>query len=286
MTRWRTMDIRAFPRRTKATPDDDMVRIGLPSMFDEAERVEISVAFEWDKPVAERMERAWRHVAPTTVGGPAYGDPGGNFEPGRYLRRGYTITSRGCPNRCWFCRAWQNEGTIRELPICDGYNVLDNNLLACSESHIRAVFAMLARQSERPRLTGGLEAARLLDWHVEWLARLKPKVIWMAYDTPDDWEPLVVAASRLKDAGLITGQHCVRCYVLAGWPDNTLSAADARCVAVARLGVMPMAMLLDNGLHTARGAAEWREWRRTWARPVIAGAKMREATGSLGVHLP
>lgn len=37
MTRWRTLDIRAFPRRTKATPDDDMVRIGLPSMFDEAE---------------------------------------------------------------------------------------------------------------------------------------------------------------------------------------------------------------------------------------------------------
>jgi len=41
--------IRVFPRRTSATPDDDMVRIATPpSMFDVADEVHISVAFTWD----------------------------------------------------------------------------------------------------------------------------------------------------------------------------------------------------------------------------------------------
>lgn len=45
-----------------------------------------------------------------------------------------------------------------ELPITDGYNVLDDNLLACSEKHIHDVFDMLKRQKEKPIFTGGIEA--------------------------------------------------------------------------------------------------------------------------------
>ena len=37
--------IRVFPARTHATPDDDLVRINaIPSLFDEADEVHISVA--------------------------------------------------------------------------------------------------------------------------------------------------------------------------------------------------------------------------------------------------
>lgn len=40
--------IRVFPARTHATPDDDLVRINaIPSLFDEADEVHISVAFTW-----------------------------------------------------------------------------------------------------------------------------------------------------------------------------------------------------------------------------------------------
>jgi hypothetical protein len=98
------------------------------------------------------------------------------FIPGMYLKEGYVITSRGCPNRCWFCSVWCREGeNIRELPITEGWNILDDNLLACSEKHIKAVFAMADRQEKRPYFTGGLEAARLQLWHVHEFAKLKPK---------------------------------------------------------------------------------------------------------------
>lgn len=41
--------MRVFPRRTNATPDDEMVRIGEPTLFDECDEVHVSVAFDWDK---------------------------------------------------------------------------------------------------------------------------------------------------------------------------------------------------------------------------------------------
>ena len=46
--------IRVFPARTHATPDDDLVRINaIPSLFDEADEVHISVAFTWHLKWAE-----------------------------------------------------------------------------------------------------------------------------------------------------------------------------------------------------------------------------------------
>lgn len=151
--------IRVFPRKTRATPDDGLAAVGRgPELFDEADEVHVSVAFTWDLPLAERLAREWRYVAPVSVGGPATGQRGEAFVAGRYLRRGYTITSRGCRNRCWFCSVWRRDGDIRELPIVDGWNVLDDNLLQCSDDHVRSVFAMLARQGRRPQFTGGLEA--------------------------------------------------------------------------------------------------------------------------------
>ena len=138
--------IRVFPRRTKATPDDDLVRINQPpGFFDQADEIHISVAWTWDLPKAERLAKQWEQVAPVKIGGPATGMPGDDFTPGMYLKKGYVITSRGCPNRCWFCSVWKREGNIRELPITEGWNVLDDNLLACSDDHIKAVFKMLAR---------------------------------------------------------------------------------------------------------------------------------------------
>ena len=75
--------------------------------------------------------------------------------PGMYLKKGYVITSRGCPNRCWFCSVPRREGgRLRELPITEGNIVLDDNLLACSRQHIEAVFEMLGRQERASGLYG------------------------------------------------------------------------------------------------------------------------------------
>ena len=265
--------IRVFPRKTKATPDDGEVYINkapdIPASWVGWEgEIYISCTFTWDKPIAEELVKKWEGRGyKVELGGPAYDDPGGDFVPGRYLKPGYVITSRGCDNDCWFCLTHKREGAIREIPITDGYNVLDSNLLQCSEKHIRAVFAMLARQPQKAEFTGGLEAAILKDWHVHELARLKPKSIYLAYDTPDDYEPLCVAAKRLTDAGLLPS-HNVGCYVLVGYPKDTFSAAEKRLNRVLALGLTPFAMLWTDPVHK-----DWNTFQRAWVRPAIIYGK-------------
>jgi len=258
--------IRIFPRRTKATPSDENVRIYTdPGLFDEADEIHISVTFTWDLPAADRLLRAWRHVAPVKMGGPALGLPGGEFIPGLYLKKGYTITSRGCPNHCWFCSVWKREGTLRELEIKPGNNILDDNLLACSNDHIKAVISMLKTQSSRPSFTGGLEAKRLKPWQAEALRELKPRAVFFAYDSPQEAEPLREAVQIMVKAGFPLKSHRIRAYVLIGYPGDEYIKAEARLKFVLSLGITPMAMLYRDGPKNK----EWGKFQRVWARPEL-----------------
>ena len=121
---------------------DDYTAIGSPGLFipDDISEIHISVTFTWDLLEAERLAEAWSRYGNVKIGGPATGMRGEAFTPGLYLKQGYTITSRSCHNHCWFCSVPKREGFLRELPITDGWNLLDNNILASSEKHIRAVF--------------------------------------------------------------------------------------------------------------------------------------------------
>jgi hypothetical protein len=265
--------IRVFPRRTKATPDDALAYVGPPDLFAEADEVHISVTFTYDKPRAEELARAWQSVAPVTIGGVAYGDPGAEFVPGRYIKQGYTFTSRGCPRRCWFCSVWKRDPVPRLLPILDAWNILDDNLLACPEAHVRAVFAMLARQKRRVEFTGGLEALALQDYQVELLASLRPRPnCFFAYDPGDAFETLADAARRLLAAGFTRNSHRLRCYVLIGYPKDTMDAARARLTAIADIGFTPMAMLWrpeTPSQERHRPDPRWRGFQRRWVRPAI-----------------
>lgn len=193
---------RVFPRITKATPNDDYTFYDAPGMFlPEIDEVHISVAFTYDLRRAEALEKQWRHIAPVKIGGPALNEPGGEFIPGMYLKPGYVITSRGCPNKCWFCSVWRREGeVIRELVVKEGNNILDDNLLACSDNHIREVFAMLKRQKYgRPMFTGGLEADKLKDWHVELFRDIKPKEMFFADDEPISYRPVELNLEGIRE---------------------------------------------------------------------------------------
>lgn len=268
--------IRVFPRKTKATPTDELAYIGDPDLFAEADQVLISVTFTMDIPEAERLARAWAPVAPVTVGGPAMGDPGGDFEPGLFLRKGYVITSRGCPNSCWFCDVWSREGAVRELPITNGWNVQDPNLLACSSSHVRRVFQMLQEQEETAVFAGGLEAARLRPWHIELLSCLKPRpTIWMAYDTPNDLEPLREACKLLSTAGWTYRSRRLYCYVLCGFPGDSICAAEKRCMQAIDAGCTPFAMLYTDDDWTPRDRTVWKQWQRLWSRPAIIHTRVK-----------
>lgn len=260
--------IRVFPRRTRATPDDELAIVGRgPDWFDEADEVHVSVTFSWDMVAGERLAKAWEAVAPVKMGGPATGMAGGEFTPGLYLKHGYVITSRGCPNRCWFCSVPKREGELRELRIEQGWNVLDDNLLACSDQHVGGVFSMLKMQTQRVEFTGGLEAARLKDWHIGELYVLKPKQMFFAYDTADDLEPLRSAGRRLLDAGFSRASHTLRCFVLCGFPKDTLARAERRMLETLQAGFTPMAMLYRD--ESGERDPEWRKFQRAWARPAM-----------------
>ena len=229
--------------------------------------VHISVTFTYDMQKAERLADMWSATGlPVRMGGPAFCEPGGAFVPGRYLKYGYVITSRGCPNRCWFCAVPKREGgVLRELPITSGWNVLDDNLLACSEAHIRAVFAMLMQRQERPAFTGGLEARLLRPWHVELLQASRAKRMFFAYDTPDDYEPLIAAGRLLRSGGITQTSHRAACYVLIGYPGDTMDAAEKRLLDTYRAGFWPFAMLYrDAG---GKQAEQWHKFQRLWVRP-------------------
>ena len=269
--------IRVFPRRTKATPDDALAYTGPPDLFAEADEVHVSVTFTSDKLIAERLAEQWRYVAPVKIGGVAYGDDSLEFIPGRYIKPGYTITSRGCPRRCWFCGVWKKWPTPNLLPVHPGWNILDDNLLACPRPHVEAVFAMLRQQDRRVAFTGGLEALSLQDYQVGLLADLTPKpTMFWAYDPGDKFETLRSAASRMLSAGFTRESHRLRVYVLVGYPKDTFTLAEERLTQMLDIGFTPMAMLWmpeTPSQEKHRPAPEWRAFQRRWARPAIIHAQ-------------
>jgi len=264
---------RIFPRRTKATPDDALAFFGPPGLFVEAEEVHVDVTFTADKLRAEELAHQWERIATVKIGGVAYGDPGQEFVPGRYIKQGYTFTSRGCPRRCWFCSVWKRDPVPRLLPIQAGWNILDDNLLACPEPHVRAVFEMLNRQERRVEFTGGLEALALQDYQVGLLADLRPRPnCFFAYDPGDPFETLRSAAARLLAAGFTARSHRLRCYVLIGYPKDTFGLAEKRLSDMLDLGFTPHAMLWQPETPSAekyRPSSQWRKFQRQWARPAI-----------------
>lgn len=267
--------IRVFPRKTNATPDDENVRIAAtPEIWEEADEIHISVAFTWDLPWAEKVEKLWRYVAPVKLGGPAFNEPGGDFIPGLYMKKGYVITSRGCNNRCWFCSVPKREGyQIRELPITDGWILTDDNLLACSDRHIESVFEMLNRQPHRPQFVGGLEAKLLTPSMAVRLRELKPESLFFAYDTPDDLEPLQQAGRYLLDAGFPESSHRLRSYVLIGYKGDTFEKATDRLMQAWHAGFLPMAMLYRD--FEGKCTKDWKRFQRQWANPVITACNVR-----------
>lgn len=265
------------------TPQDSDVRINtVPTMFDECDIVHVSVTFREDMGRSEWLAKQWEHVAPTKIGGPACGDKGEEFIPNKYIAKGNVITHRGCPNSCWFCDAWKKEGhEVREYPVQDGWNLLDNNIFACSKAHQQSVYEMLSRQERKVRFTGGLEAKRMTEWNAEWLEKIKPEYAYFAYDEPSDWEPLVEASKLLIRYDLFKG-HSMGCYVLIGYNKDTFGAAEKRLVDVISLGFMPQAMLFNRGagIKNLSDRKQWQRFQREWANKVIVGSKMGKMLNS------
>lgn len=281
-----TACIRVFPARTNWTPTDDLAFVGEPPVLserfaalDRSVPVYVSVVFTWHREKAESTAVEWRqHFKDVRVGGPAYGDAGGEFTPGMFLKQGCTITSRGCPKKCGWCSVPKREGAIRELEIKPGWIVQDNNLLACSRGHQEAVFAMLREQDRAIFFNGGLDKHYLRDWHRELFNSIKIGELWFACDTTADL-PQLERASRIL-AGISIEK--LRCYTMIGYDDETPNDADHRCARVYELGFLPFCQLfqpLTGPLRVYDDA--WRKVHRKWARPAAYRAVLPSAEPSL-----
>lgn len=260
--------IRVFPTRTHWTPDDDRVFIGYPPLPEfqpgtPETPVLISVTFRWDIRLAEKMAQSWRDFYKNVqIGGPAYGDAGGEFTPGLFLREGCTITSRGCVKECGWCVERFNP--LRELQIKPGWIVQDSNLLACSESHIRSVFEMLRGQRRNIFFNGGLDKHFLKDWHRELFDSIPIGELWFACDVTKDI-PWLERAAKILD-GIPLRKR--RCYTMIGYDDESLASAEKRIEKVFDLGFMPYCQLYQPDDHVKVYPQDWRAVRRKWARPA------------------
>lgn len=268
---------RVFPRKTAATPTDELAFFDAPPMLalPQIDEIHISVVFTYDIQKAEWLENQWRQVGvPVKIGGPAYSQRGEDFTPGLYLKHGNVITSRGCPNNCWFCSVPKRDGKLRELKIHDGFNIRDDNILACSDEHIKSVFQMLERQKERPIFSGGLESRLLKSWHADLLKKVKTQSMYFAYDSDDDLEPLIEAGKTMRDAGFTPAGHSMHCYVLIGQKGDTFDKALERINKTIQAGFMPYAMLFRD--DTGEVDETWRRFQREWCNPTIVAANMRK----------
>lgn len=265
--------IRVFPRQTKWTPTDALAFVGDPGLFrPPVQPVRVSVTFTWDIPEGERLARAWGAYYPDVqIGGPAFGDPGGEFVPGRFIKPGVTITSRGCPKSCPWCFVPGREGTVRELPITDGWIVQDNNLLACSRPHIEAVFAMLRRQKHAAIFSGGIDATLLQPWHRDLIDSIRLKELWFACDSPGALAVLERAAVILD--GIKQGKR--RCYVMVGYNGEAVADAERRLERVFQLGFDPFCQLF-RGQGEREYDREWKALNRKWSRPAAYRSRKRQ----------
>ncbi len=257
--------IRVFPRRTKWTPTDELAFVGNPPLFRPPDQpVRVSVAFTWDRKEGERLLRAWRdYYSDVQIGGPAFDDPGGEFEPGRFVKIGIVQTSRGCPNKCPWCLVPKREGILRELPIKNGWNIADNNLLACSHDHIEGVFEMLRYQSEPIHFSGGIDAQLFNQWHVDLLKTIRLRFIFFASDNIGAEKYLEKVSDLMADFP----RQSRRCYVLIGFNGESITEAEKRLERIYGLNFDPFAMLYrdDNG---SRWPKEWRLLQKKWCRPA------------------
>jgi len=80
-------------------------------------------------------------------------------------------------------------------------------------------------------------------------------------------KPFRVAGKMLLNSGFTTTSHCLRAYVLCGYPGDTIIRADMRMEQTDEAGFLPMAMLYrdEKGCRDP----EWQKWARQYTRPAI-----------------
>lgn len=273
--------IRVFPTRNSYTPTDNMAFVGMPPglWIPEHDEVHISCAFTWDKPYCEELAYQWEGVTnkPVKLGGVAYGSPAEGFQQGMYVKQNIIFTSRGCNNNCQWCCVPKVEGKLKELPICEGNVIQDNNFLQTSRKHKEAVFAML-KGKHAICFKGGLEPDLIDDHFLHLLQGIGPrnvKELWLACDTDARLPDFEYGCKKLASVGFT--REKIHCYVLSYGKDRDKDEARARKVYEA--GAMPFVQLYrDFTERKTEYSKDWEKWARMWQRPAATRQHMELGT--------
>ena len=268
--------IRVFPRRNSYTPTDDMAFFDSPGLWiPYHDEVHVCCVFTWDLKKCLELQKDWQAITdkPVMIGGPALGNAGGEFVPGRYVRQGVTVTSRGCNNNCSFCFVPKREGKLRPLPILDGNIMQANNFLQEMKPHRREAYDMLKTQ-KKVIFAGGLQASLLKDWDIEEMRGLRIRKMFFACDCDANIPIIQKTGERMLKAGF--SRDHLHCYVLCG---DDIAKNEARCMAVYEAGMMPFAQLYQPETPIEY-SKEWKQFHRKWSRPAYYKAWMKTKDSS------
>ncbi len=268
--------IRVFPRRTSYTPDDELAFIGMPPLIiAEHDEIHISCTFTWDKAYCEELAFQWegRTNKPVKLGGPAFGSDAENFIQGLYIKENIIFTSRGCNNNCPWCIVPKLEGKLKELPICQGNWIQDNNFLQTSRRHKEKVFDM-PRTQKSICFKGGLETDLIDDHFINNITSLRIKELWLACDTDGALPRFKKAMEKLTKAGF--NRNKINCYCLIG---DDMDKNENRLRQIYEAGAMPFAQLYRDFSDTkTEYSTDWNKFARMWQRPAATRAHMEQGT--------
>lgn len=272
--------LRVFARQTSFTPDDELCFFDAPPfapLIPEHDEVHISCTFTWDKPKARELAYQWEGATskPVKIGGPAFNSSSAEFVQGMYLKPHIIFTTRGCNNNCPWCVVPKLEGKLRQLDSIPVGNVIqDNNFLQADRKHKDKVFEMLKTQ-KGICFKGGLEPDLIDDHFIDAIKGLHIKELWLACDTDARFSLFADGCTKLTKAGF--DRNKIFCYVLSYGKD--MAADEARAAKVYEAGAMPFMQLYRDFSETkTEYPKEWESFARSWQRPAIIKARMKEET--------
>lgn len=276
--------LRIFPNnRNQYTPTDNLIYCAnynlqppILEQFPNFDEIHISCSFTWDKAFCQDLKYQLEGVTdkPVKLGGVAFGSPAEDFNQGIYIKSNIIFTSRGCNNNCPWCIVPKLEGKLRELPICQGNVIQDNNFLMTSKSHKDKVFEMLKTQ-KGICFKGGLECELIDNHFVQAIKGLRIAELWLACDTDADIPAFKKACEKLVKAGF--NRNKIKCYVLSY--GKNMDADEARARTVYEAGAMPFMQLYRDFSETKTTySKDWNNFARMWQRPAATMAHMEKGT--------
>jgi len=159
-----------------------------------------------------------------------------------------TFTSRGCPRNCEFCLVPKLEGRqmveYDDFPIPIGKNpyVCDNNILATSWGHQQLVVERLKGVRNLDFNSGFDDRIFVKDPEKYWRLYNQTKLeAWrLAYDVPEQKEPVKVCADFLHDKG-VDYRHII-VFCLVGGPGSTFKESREKLQYLIDIGCSPYPM--------------------------------------------